>query len=157
MASKLLTSKLQVHNKTSKQPLCKLSEGLLPPETGQKHVFSLGFLMFLASQLLATLHPRSKPSKPKICLKMPSWTPRERPRRAQDGPRWVQDGPKKGRGTTAKSGKIIPGALLGPSWATSGLQKTMVLQWFLLLSSFPTHLTSSCSQHASSLNQVWWI
>ena len=37
MASKLLSSSLQAHNKTSKQPLCKLSEGLLPPEIGQKH------------------------------------------------------------------------------------------------------------------------
>ena len=51
--------------------------------------FSSGFLLFLTSQLLATLHPRSKLSKPKICLKMPSWTPQEGPRRAQDSPRWA--------------------------------------------------------------------
>ena len=77
--------------------------------------------MFLASQLWATLHPKIKPSKPQICLKMPSWTPQEGPRRAQDSPRWAQDGPKKGRRTTAKSPKIIPGALLGPSWGHLGL------------------------------------
>ena len=38
----------------------------------------------------------------------------------------AQDGPKKGRHTTARAPKIILGTLLGPSWATSGLQKTMV-------------------------------
>ena len=70
----------------------------------------------MTSQLLATLHPKIKPSKPQICLKMPSWTPQEGPRRAQDSPRWAQDGPETGRRTTGKSRKIIPGALLGPSW-----------------------------------------
>ena len=75
--------------------------------------FPLVFLLFLTSQLLATLHHRSKPSKPKIRLKMPSRTPQEGPRRAQDSPRWAQDGPKKGRGTTGKSCKILFGALLG--------------------------------------------
>ena len=37
LASKLLSSSLQAHKKTSKEPLCKLSEGSLPPEIGQKH------------------------------------------------------------------------------------------------------------------------
>ena len=37
MASKWLSSKLQAHSKTSKQPLCKLSEGSLPSEINQKH------------------------------------------------------------------------------------------------------------------------
>ena len=88
-----------------------------------KTLISRRFLLrFLTSQLLATLHPKIKPSKPQICLKMPSWTPQEGPRRAQDSPRWAQDGPKTGRGTTTKSCKILFGALLGPSWATSGLQ-----------------------------------
>ena len=64
-------------------------------------------------RLLATLHPKIKPSKPNICLKVPSWTPREGPRRAQDSPRWAQDGPKKGRRTTARAPKIIPGGSLG--------------------------------------------
>ena len=71
--------------------------------------------MFLTSQLWATLHPKIKPSKPKLCLKMASWTPQEGPRRAQDSPRWGQDGPKKGRRVPSKSRKIIPEALLGPS------------------------------------------
>ena len=74
------------------------------------------FFRFLTSQLLATLHPKIKPSKPQIRLKMPSWTPQEGPRRAQDSPRWAQDGPKKGCHATARAPKIIPGALLGPSW-----------------------------------------
>ena len=72
--------------------------------------------MFLKPQLLATLHPKIKPSKPKLCLKMASWTPQEGPRRAQDSPSWAQDGPKKGRHTTGKSHKIILGALLSHSW-----------------------------------------
>ena len=88
LASKLLSSSLQAHKKTSKEPLCKLSEGSLPPEIGQKHCFSLGLLMFLTSQLWATLHPKIKPSKPELCLKMASWTPQAGPRRAQDSPRW---------------------------------------------------------------------
>ena len=37
------------HNKTSKQPLCKLSEGLLPPESSKEHWFRLGENMFLTS------------------------------------------------------------------------------------------------------------
>ena len=37
LASELLSSSLQGHKKTSKEPLCKLSEGSLPPEIGQKH------------------------------------------------------------------------------------------------------------------------
>ena len=61
------------------------------------------------------MDPKIKPSKPKICLKMPSWTPQDGPRRPQGSPRRAQDGPKEGRRTTAKSCKIIPGALVGPS------------------------------------------
>ena len=72
--------------------------------------------MLSTSQLLATLHPKIKPSKPKLCLKMASWTLQEGPKRAQDSPRWAQDGPKEGRRTTSKSRKIILEALLGPSW-----------------------------------------
>ena len=37
MASKWLSSRLQAQSKTSKQPLCKLSEGSLPPEIFKKH------------------------------------------------------------------------------------------------------------------------
>ena len=70
---------------------------------------------------MATLHPKIKSSKPNICLKVPSWTPRQGPRRAQDSPRWAQDGPKKGRRRTIQTPKIIPGALLGPSWGHLGL------------------------------------
>ena len=70
----------------------------------------------MTSQLLATLHPKIKPSKPNIGLKMPFWTPQEGPRRAQDSPRWAQGGPKKGRHATSKSRKIIPGAF----WASLG-------------------------------------
>ena len=77
--------------------------------------------MFLKNQLLATLHSKIKPSRPKICLKMPSGTPQEGPRRAQDSPRWAQDGPKKGRRATTQAPKIIPGARLGPSWGHLGL------------------------------------
>ena len=69
--------------------------------------------MFLTSQLLATLHSKIKLFKPKLCLKMASWTPEEGPRRAQDGPRRAQDGPKKGRRVPGESRKIIPGPLLG--------------------------------------------
>ena len=156
MASELLSSSLRAHKKTSKEPLCKLSEGSLPPEFVKKHVFSVGCLRFLTSQLLATLHPKIKPSKPQICLKMPSWTPQEGPRRAQDSPRWAQDGPKKVRRATGKSPKIIPGALLGPSWGTSGLQKTMVFpKYFLIVFNFPAYLASSCSHNASSLDHIW--
>ena len=93
--------------------------------------------MFLASQLWATLHPKIKPSKPKLCLKMASWTPQEGPKRAQDSPRWAQDGPKEGRRTTGKSRKIILEALLGPSWAASGLQKTMVFARVFAIFQFP--------------------
>ena len=119
----------QTFKPTSRPPnshFASLLKACCLQKSAKNNDFPLVVLRFLASQLLATLHPRSKPSKPKICLKMPSWTPREGPRRAQDGPRWAQDGPKKVRHTTTKSCKIIPGALLGPSWATSGLQQTMV-------------------------------
>ena len=74
----------------------------------------------MQSCLLATYHARRSPSKPKICLKRPSWTPQEGPRRPQDSPRWAQDGPKKRRRTTAKSCKICSGAFLGPSWGQLG-------------------------------------
>ena len=37
LTSKLLSSSPQAHNKTSKEPLCKLPEGSLPPRIGQKH------------------------------------------------------------------------------------------------------------------------
>ena len=70
--------------------------------------------------LLAADHAHDSPSKPMICLKRPSWTPQEGPRRAQDSPRWAQDGPKTGRHATAKSSKILFGALLGPSWGQLG-------------------------------------
>ena len=43
---------------------------------------------------MAPLHPEMKPSQPKTCLTMPSWTAR-----AKDAPRWTkmgQDGPKMG-------------------------------------------------------------
>ena len=76
--------------------------------------------MFLQSHLLATDHAHRSPSKPKICLKRPSWTPQEGPRRAQDSPRWAQDGPKTGRQSTGKSSKILFGALLGPPWGQLG-------------------------------------
>ena len=36
MASKLFPSSLQAHNKTSREPLCKLSEGSWPPQIGQQ-------------------------------------------------------------------------------------------------------------------------
>ena len=96
MTLNLLPGSLQTHRKTSKQPLCNFPEGSLPPEICKKTMISQLFLMFLRSQLLATLHPKIRPSKPKMCLKMPSGTPQNGPRRAQDSPRWAQDGPKKG-------------------------------------------------------------
>ena len=74
----------------------------------------------MQSCLLATYHARRSPSKPKICLKRPSWTPQEGPRRPQDSPRWAQDGPKKRRRTTTKSCKICFGAFSGPSWGQLG-------------------------------------
>ena len=109
MASKLLSSSLQAHSKTSKQPFCSLSESFLSPDIGQKYCFSLGFSMFLTFQLLATLHPQSKPTKPKICFKMASWTPREGPRRAKDSPRWAQEGLK-----------------MAPKWHHTGLEEPMI-------------------------------
>ena len=48
--------------------------------------------MCLASQIWAALHPKIKPSKPKLCLKMASWTPKK----GQGGPKIAQDGPKMG-------------------------------------------------------------
>ena len=69
----------------------------------------------MAAHRLARKHAPQSPPKPKTCLKMPSWTPPEGPRRAQDSPRWGQDGPKKARRVPSKSRKIIPGTLLGPS------------------------------------------
>ena len=110
--------------------------------------------MFFTSQLSATLHPKIKPSKPNICLKEPSWTSQEGPRRAQGSPRWAQGGPKEGRHTTGKSGKIILEALLGPSWAASALQKLWYLLGVLLFSNSPGHLISSCFQDARCLNHV---
>ena len=92
LASKLPSSSLRAHKKSSKEPLCKLSEGSLPPEIDQKHCFSLGCLMFLTSQLWATLRPKIKPSKPKLCLKMASWSPRRGPRGPKMGPKTAQDG-----------------------------------------------------------------
>ena len=74
----------------------------------------------MQSCLLATYHARRSPSKPKICLKRPSWTPQEGPRRPQDSPRWAQDGPRKWRPSTGKSCKICSGAFLGPSWGQLG-------------------------------------
>ena len=111
--------------------------------------------MFLTSQPLATLHPQIKPSKPNICLKMPSWTLREGPRRAQDSPRWAQDGPKEGRHTTGNPRILILGALLGPSWATSALQKTMVFLRFFASFQVPSppdlKLLPSCKLPEASL------
>ena len=75
---------------------------------------------FLQSCLHATYHARRSPSKPKICLKRPSWTPQEGPRRPQDSPKWSQDGPRKRRRTTTKSCKICFGAFSGPSWGQLG-------------------------------------
>ena len=112
----------------------------------------------LASQLLATLHPRSRPSKPKISLKMPPPGPQEGPRRAQDSPKWAQDVPKKGRRTSAQTPKIMLEALFGPSWGHLEPSKHSGFYiGFWLVFNFPTHLASSCSQHASSQNQVWLI
>ena len=58
------------------------------------------------------LHPKIKPSKINICLKMPFWTPEK----GQGGPKMAQDGPKKGRGTTTRAPKMMLEAILGPSW-----------------------------------------
>ena len=69
--------------------------------------------MCLTSQLSATLHPKIKPSKPRICLKMPSCTPQEGPRRTQDSPRWAQGGLKKVRGNDLSS-QDNSGGPLGP-------------------------------------------
>ena len=84
--------------------------------------------------------------------------PQRRAKEAQDGPkmgpRWAQDGPETGRGTTSKPRILIPGALPGLSWATSGLQKTLVFTMFSPFCWFPALLTSSCPQHASFLNQL---
>ena len=76
--------------------------------------------MFLQSHLLASEHANRSPSEPKICLKMPPWSPREGPRRAQESPRGGQDGPKTLRRTTGNPRKIIFGAVLGPSWGQLG-------------------------------------
>ena len=97
----------------------------------------------MTSQLLATLHPRSKPSKPKICLKMPSRTPQEGPRRAQDSPRWAQDGPEKGRRTKIKSRKIF----LELSWVH---RTSMLAHLRAILAHFGLYLalsSPSLSQH----------
>ena len=120
LLSELLFSSPQDDNKTSKQLLCEFCGGLLARQTFKNHWFSIGFSMFLQSCLLATHHARRDPSKPKICLKRPSWTPQEGPRRPQDSPRWAQDGPRKWRPSTGKSCKICSGASLDPSWGQLG-------------------------------------
>ena len=63
------------------------------------------------------------PRAPKMAPRRPKTTPRwpqDGPKRAQNEAKMTQDGPKTGRGTTAKSCKILFGALLGPSWGHLG-------------------------------------
>ena len=94
--------------------------------------FALFFFVFTTFAISAFQSP-----KPRICLKMPPWTPKKGPRR----PTMAQDGPKmgsgRGRGTSMKPRILIPGALLGLSWATSGLQKAL---GFLCSCYFPISL-----------------
>ena len=59
--------------------------------------------MFLTSQLLATLHPKIRPSKPKICLKMPSGTPKK----GHAGPKIAQDVPQRGAAHTMSKPCIL--------------------------------------------------
>ena len=102
-------------------------------------------------QLLATLHPRRKPSKPKICRKMPSWTPQEGPRRAQDSPRWAQKG-------TTNNDKIMQdtfwsplGAIVGPSWVSLG--STWLFQAHLEANMASKLLFSSPQDHKKTSKQ----
>ena len=48
MESKLSSSSPQGRNKTSKQPLCKLSQGSLPEEISQKHLICFRFAQVFA-------------------------------------------------------------------------------------------------------------
>ena len=116
LASKLLSARLQAHSKTSEQPSCSLSEGNLPREICKNHWFSLGFLKFCTSQPFATLHPQLKPSKPKTCLQMPSWTPQEWPRRAK----MAQDEPKMGPERRADQRQKPARSFWEVSWAHLG-------------------------------------
>ena len=77
-----------------------------------------------------------KPSKTKICLNMPSWTPPKGPSRAQDSPRLVPHGPKTGHRTSGKSRQDSSGgplrSVLGP------ILNVLGSTW-----SFPTNLETN--------------
>ena len=47
------------------------------PEKSAKTIGFPEFFRFCTSQPFATLHPQLKPSKPKACLQMASWTPKK--------------------------------------------------------------------------------
>ena len=91
MASKLLSSSLQDHNETSKQPLCKLSEGLSPPEIGQKHRLSFIFLNVFGISAFGHLAP---PKQAFQAQNLPQDALLDPPRRAKEGPRWPKMGPR---------------------------------------------------------------
>ena len=111
--------------------------------------------MLAACHMSSPSHPFQTQNMPQEALLGP--LRRAGPRKTQDSPRCAQDGPEEGRQSTGKFLKTILEPLLCPSLPILGLQTTRVFVRLLALTSFPNHPTPTCSQHADSLKQVWFI